>query len=167
MRATIEKALAKLGPDHWETLRMMDNLAEMRRSAGHLDEARGIQEKTLAVRLKVLPKAHPETLRCVSNLAATLLDLSQVQVAEAERLQRLVLEARKNSFGVNHPQTAIAAWNLLNTLSVTKREREMRDLVATELSWLVDAQPGDLPADVRTIRSEAIRFGYLQGNREA
>ena len=58
-----------LGADHPQTLSSRNNLAYAYWSAGRLDEAIRLYERTLADRERVLGADHPQTLTSRNNLA--------------------------------------------------------------------------------------------------
>ena len=60
---------AQLGPDHPDTLRSMNNLAEGYKAAGKLDRALPLLEETLALTKAKLGPDHPDTLASMNNLA--------------------------------------------------------------------------------------------------
>ena len=70
LEETLEKQKAKLGADHPETLKSMNNVAMAYQSVGRPDKAELLLEETLAkVKGKVGPD-HPDTLVIMNNLAA-------------------------------------------------------------------------------------------------
>jgi Flp pilus assembly protein TadD len=62
----------KLGADHPDTLRAMQNLAISYSDTGRLEEALGIREEVLRLRREKLGADHPDTLSAMNNLASTL-----------------------------------------------------------------------------------------------
>ena len=59
---TLALQKAKLGPDHPDTLRSMNNLANSYAAAGQNDRALKLREETLALRKAKLGPDHPDTL---------------------------------------------------------------------------------------------------------
>ncbi|KAI4194979.1 MAG: hypothetical protein LQ350_007465 [Teloschistes chrysophthalmus] len=84
------EALGKKDPD---TLRSMNNLAEVLRSQGNYDAAEQIHRQTLALKETVLGKEHPSTLTSMNNLAEVL--CSQGNYDEAEQIHRQTLALRE------------------------------------------------------------------------
>ncbi|KAF8456087.1 Tetratricopeptide repeat-domain-containing protein, partial [Kalaharituber pfeilii] len=58
-----------LGEDHPDTLRMVNNMAEVFYQQGQYDKALGLFEQALTGREKVLGADHLDTLRTVNNMA--------------------------------------------------------------------------------------------------
>jgi hypothetical protein len=67
-------------------------------------------EETLAAYRRVLGDDHPDTLHSMSNLAATRLDLGDLD--GARDLQEQALVARRRVLGDNHPDTLRSIDNL-------------------------------------------------------
>jgi eukaryotic-like serine/threonine-protein kinase len=104
-----------LGPEHPETLRSMDKVAEMLWAQHDLGGALRLQEQMLEVRRRVLGEEHADTLTSMNNLAYTL--SAQGDLGGARRLQEQVLEVRRRVLGEEHPDTLTSMNNLAYTLS--------------------------------------------------
>jgi hypothetical protein len=65
-----------LGDDHPDTLTSSSRLAAHLRASGEYQQARALDEDTLARRRRVLGNDHPDTLASADNLAADLRALS-------------------------------------------------------------------------------------------
>jgi hypothetical protein len=63
--------VAKLGPDHPDTLSTLHNLAGTYQAAGKLPEAIRLYEKVRDKRLEKLGPDHPDSLITLGNLAVT------------------------------------------------------------------------------------------------
>ena len=61
-----------LGPNHFVTMQVMNNLVETLRVSDELQAARSLAEETLGSCREVLGQKHPLTLTVMNNLAATL-----------------------------------------------------------------------------------------------
>lgn len=59
--------------------------------------------ETFDARQRVLGPEHPDTLRSMNHLAATL--MQEGHYAEAEKLERQTLETRRRVLGPEHPDT--------------------------------------------------------------
>ena len=68
----------------------------------------------LAIKLKALGEAHPDTATSYNNLAATL--LTQGKQAEAEAMLRHALAIKLKALGEAHPDTATSYNNLAAAL---------------------------------------------------
>ncbi len=83
----------KLGPDHPDTLRVMNNLGTTYSKAGNSAKAIPLLEETWAKRKEKLGPDHPDTLRVMNNLATAYLNAGNPAKAlplflDASRLQR-------------------------------------------------------------------------------
>ena len=107
---TLALMKAKLGPDHPDTLRSMNNLATSYYSLGRHAEALKLHEETLALRKAKLGPDHPDTLASMNNLAASYYSLGRH--AEALKLCEETLALRKAKLGPDHPDTLLSMNNL-------------------------------------------------------
>jgi eukaryotic-like serine/threonine-protein kinase len=101
---------AALGPDHPETLRSCNNLANAYRSAGQLPEAIALHETTLKRREAALGPDHPETLKSCNNLAVAYWSAGRTD--EAIALHESTLKLREAALGHSHPDTLSSRNNL-------------------------------------------------------
>jgi hypothetical protein len=100
----------KLGPEHPETLRSRNNLAEMLRMQDRKTEAEAEHRKVLALRERVLGTEHPEVAGSCYNLALCLEAQAEgaeakAKKAEALPLARHALAVWKRTLGERHLQT--------------------------------------------------------------
>src|SRR5205823_2643371 len=65
------------GPDHPDTLKSMNDLANSYELLNRPAEAVQLREEVLAIQKRVLPRDHPDTLRSMWNLAASLTQLDR------------------------------------------------------------------------------------------
>jgi hypothetical protein len=72
-----------LGPEHPDTLALMNNLAETLRAQGDLAGARKLLAETLDILRRVLGPEHPDTSTSAWNLFRTLQDLGEHGAAGA------------------------------------------------------------------------------------
>ena len=70
-----------LGDDHTDTLTSARRMAAELRELGEYEQARALDEDTLARRREVLGDDHPDTLISVDNLAFDLRALGEPEVA--------------------------------------------------------------------------------------
>ena len=73
-----------------------------------------ILREVLEIERRVLGPDHPETLRSLENLAATLRQAGRYP--ESEKLERETLETLKRVLGAEHPQTLTSIHDLATTL---------------------------------------------------
>jgi eukaryotic-like serine/threonine-protein kinase len=98
------------GPDHIDTLRSRNSLANAYLAAGRLREAIALHEGTLKlIEIKLGPD-HPETLKSRNNLAAAYVDAGRT--AEAIALHETTLKRRETKLGPDHPDTLGSRDNL-------------------------------------------------------
>jgi tetratricopeptide (TPR) repeat protein len=103
---TRELRTAKLGPDHPDTLRSMNNLAVSYAALGRHADALKLREETLALRKAKLGPDHPDTLQSMFNLGLSHIELKNYQAAEASFLD---LQARGEKNAKNLP----AGWQVI------------------------------------------------------
>ncbi|KAJ6088738.1 hypothetical protein N7486_009999 [Penicillium sp. IBT 16267x] len=103
----------EIDPCSPDTLRSMENLAEVLRHQGQYGEAQKMHEKTVYLKVKVLGRSHPDTLVSLNNLASTY--RIQGQWKEAENLIMEVMETRRTMLGMDHPGTLTSMANLAST----------------------------------------------------
>ncbi|MFI7598993.1 FxSxx-COOH system tetratricopeptide repeat protein [Actinoplanes sp. NPDC049681] len=147
------------GPDDSSTLAAAATLAEIRRQLGHYQQARELDEDTLARYRRVLGDDHPDTLAAANNLADDLR-----QVGEHERARQLdedTLARRRRVLGDDHPLTLGSANNLavdLRQVGEHERARQLNeDTLARRRRVLGDDHPdtlgsaNNLAADLRQV----------------
>lgn len=100
----------RLGTEHNETFRSMNDLGVALIKQGKYEAAETIYQQTLAQRKKVLGSKHPDTLTSINNLAL-LLD-KQGKYKETEAMYQRTLAIRKKVLGLEHPSTLITMNNL-------------------------------------------------------
>ena len=116
-----------LGPDYPRTLAARNSLAYAYRSAGRLDEAIDLHERTLADRERTLGADHPDTLASRNNLASAYesagrldeaIDLSERTLAEILRL-----------LGLDHTYTEAFRDNLADAYRAVGRDEDAAALL--------------------------------------
>jgi tetratricopeptide (TPR) repeat protein len=120
-RATLT---ARLGPDHPDTLRSMDNLATSYQAAGRLGDALPLFEETLTLRKAKLGPDHPDTLRSMNNLALGYYDAGKPDLALP--LFEEALQPLKARLGPDNPDTLSTMNNLaLSYAAAGKLDRDL------------------------------------------
>ena len=71
----------------------------------------------------------------------------------ARALLERVLEARRRVLGGKHPDTTVAAWNLLHTLVEAQETDAAIAVIRASLAWLLTGTGESLTANQRTVRS--------------
>ena len=101
-----------LGPDHPRTLAARNSLAYAYWSAGRVDEAIDLFERTLADSERVLGADHPRTLASRGNLAVAYRSAGRLD--QAIGLFERTLADREHVLGPDHPDTLTSRNNLAN-----------------------------------------------------
>jgi tetratricopeptide (TPR) repeat protein len=101
-----------LGNRHPETLNSINNLANLRRAQGHLDQAELLYVEALEVRRHVLGNQHPDTLWSIGNLASLRKEQGRLDVAEELYVE--ALEGFRQRLGNQHRDTLLLMYNLAN-----------------------------------------------------
>jgi tetratricopeptide (TPR) repeat protein len=121
LRSALTTRKTVLGEDHPDTLRSMDDLAELYRLQRNHDKTEALHFESLEIRKRVLGDDHPETLDTMNNLARSYYE--QGRYVEAEPLYLETLRARKRVLGVDHRQT-LSTMNRLANLYIRQDRRE-------------------------------------------
>jgi tetratricopeptide (TPR) repeat protein len=122
----IETRKNKLGLDHPDTLKIMNQLAWTYQNQGRWKEAEQLQVEVMETRMNKLGLDHPDTLDIMANLAWTY--QKQAQWEEAETLQVEVMETRMNKLGLDHPDTLYSMASLAWTYQKQGRWKEAEKL---------------------------------------
>jgi tetratricopeptide (TPR) repeat protein len=108
------RCLSRGGVDDPKTLEAARLLAQILWALGEYQEARTLDEDTLARRRRVLGEDHPDTLSSASNLAVDLYGLGEYQQARA--LDEDALARRRRVLGEDDRETLASANNLARDL---------------------------------------------------
>jgi tetratricopeptide (TPR) repeat protein len=107
---------ARLGPDHPNTLHILNNLASAYREVGKLPEAIALFERVRDARIAKLGPDHPDTLTTLDNLAGAYRDVGNLP--EAIALFERVRDVEIARLGPDHPDTLVT----LNNLALAYRD---------------------------------------------
>ena len=118
---------AKLGADHPDTLKSMNNLAQAYQSAGKLDLALLLYEESLKLMKAKLGADHPDTLAFMGNLAAGY--WSAQQLDKSVPLFEEALKLQEKKLGRQHPDTQLTVANLGVNYKDAGRVREALPLL--------------------------------------
>ena len=121
-----------LGPDYPRTLAARNSLAYAYRSAGRLDEAIDLHERTLADRERILGDDHPHTLISRGNLASAYESAGRLDQA-TDLLERTLADSER-ILGDDHPDTLISRGNLATAYWSAGRLDEAIDLLERTLA---------------------------------
>jgi serine/threonine protein kinase/Tfp pilus assembly protein PilF len=146
----LEQSLAlrkqTVGPDHPDTLVVMNDLAVAYLARGRFDEAEALHRQALEGYRARLGADDPATLKALNSLAA--LDQARGRFDEAEALHRQALEGYRARFGADHPATAEAlnnlAWLNLARRRYDEAEALCRQAVAVQRAKLGADHPATL-----------------------
>jgi tetratricopeptide (TPR) repeat protein len=138
---TLEIQRRILGPEHPDTLRSMNSLANVLQNQGQLEEARALHEQALAILRRILGPEHPDTLGSMNNLAIVLGD--QGQLEQARKLFEQTLEIQRRILGPEHPRTLGSMNNVAEMLSRQFKYDQARKLYEPAL----DTEQRVLPAN--------------------
>jgi len=126
-----------LGAEHPDTLMSMTDLASTLQQEGRYSEAERLLREELDIDRRVVGPEHPNTLFAVQQLAR-ILDregwnsndgrYANGRYAEAEKLERDVLEVRRRVLGPEHPSTLFSVLFLATTLQHEGRYNEAENL---------------------------------------
>jgi len=114
------------GPEHPETLVLMNNNVSCAFLNGDDAKAAEMQAKLLAIRTRVSGADHPDTVIVKGNLAFILRHMGRF--AEAEELNRQVLAVSRRVSGPDHLYTLLAMGDLSEVLKSEGRLAEAADL---------------------------------------
>jgi len=121
-----------LGPDHPRTLTSRNNLAVAYESAGRLDEAIDLFERTLADHERVLGPDHTHTLTSRGNLAVAYRSAGRLD--QAIPLFERTLADYGRVLGPDHPHTLASQGNLADAYWSTGRLSKAIDLFERNLA---------------------------------
>ena len=116
-RSVLEDYTKVLGPDHPDTLTLMNNLASLLKTQGKQSEAEPLYKRALKVRTKVLGPDHPDTLLSMYNYVSILLLLGK---KEAVSWSRICVQRNEKVFGLDKQETKDARDQLRMALSQQK-----------------------------------------------
>jgi len=146
-----EKWLDRLGADHPDTLRASTRLAVALRTMRRYQEARELNEDTLARRRRLWGDDDPDTLISAGNLAGDLRGLGKVDAAL--RLNQDILTRRRDTLGADHPHTLISATCVKRDLVRSGKLQEARKLNEDTLARRRRVLGYDHPSTLLSARS--------------
>jgi len=114
------------GPEHPETLGVMNNLATSYFCAGRRDEALKLREKVLTLSRKVNGPEHPRTIEAMHNLAFSYVAADRQD--EALKLREEVLTLSRKVNGPEHPMTLGAMGYLAMSYDIADRKEDAKGL---------------------------------------
>jgi serine/threonine protein kinase len=112
-RQSLEIRKLVLGPEHPDTLKSANNLANVLFHEGHYAEAEKLYRETIDIKHRVIGPEDPDTQGSMNNLANVL--YREGRYAEAEKLDRETLDIQRRVLGPEHPNT-LNSMNILATV---------------------------------------------------
>ncbi|HEV3448810.1 MAG TPA: serine/threonine-protein kinase, partial [Gemmataceae bacterium] len=128
-----------LGPDHPDTLRSMNNLANSYDAIGRSQEALNLREETLQLQKAKLGSDHPDTLGSMNNLANSYQVVGRTQ--DALNLNEETLQLRKAKLGSDHRDTLGSMGNLAACYEALGRLTDAIKLYEQALSVMKTKMP--------------------------
>ena len=122
----------QLGPDHRETLTIMNNRGKALKDMGRLAESEDLMRRVYEARLRVFGEDHPQTLVAMNILAGTIQKLGRND--EAITMLRDVVSRRRRVLGDEHYSTLLAMGNLGAALIAQGQHAEAEPLTRDALA---------------------------------
>jgi serine/threonine protein kinase len=153
------------GPEHPDTLRSMNYLADSYASLGRNADAVKLYEQTLALRKAKLGADHPDTLSSMNNLANAYAGLGRH--AEALKLREEALALYKARLGPNDPGTMSSMNNLANSYFSLSRLPEAVKLYEETLALRKAKLGADHPDTLSSMNNLGTCYAALGRQAEA
>jgi tetratricopeptide (TPR) repeat protein len=128
-------------------------------------EAQKLFEETLALQKATLGSDHPDTLRCMGNLAHNYASLGRH--AEALKLREESLAQRKAKLGPEHPDTLVSMHNLAACYAAVRRHAEALKLHEKTFALMKAKLGPEHPHTIRSMSSLANTLAVLHRHAEA
>ncbi|MGO9921798.1 MAG: tetratricopeptide repeat protein [Isosphaeraceae bacterium] len=155
----------ELGPDHPDTLGIMNRLSVVYSDLGQTAEALKLREETLALRKAKLGPDHPDTVASRGNLALSYLGLGRP--AEAVKLAEETLALLKAKLGPDDPETLTGMQILVLGYANLGRHAEAVKL-AEEALALMKTKPGpEHPETIRSMHNLSAQYAAAGRHAEA
>jgi eukaryotic-like serine/threonine-protein kinase len=140
---------------------MLHVMGNVYSNLGLYPSAQSLQQQSMEIRQRVLGPEHPDTLKSMNNLAATLSD--EGHPAEAEKLDREALDIQRRVLGPEHPDTLTSMNNLAAILSDEGHPAEAEKLYRETLDISRHVLGAESPATLASVNGLAnalAREGY-------
>ncbi len=155
----------ELGPDHSDTLSVMNGLSGAYADLGKTAEALKLREESLALLKAKLGPDHIDTIRSKGNLALSYLALGRI--AEAVELAEETLALLKAKLGPDHLETIKCMQILVFGYSGLGRDAEALKLQEEALGLAKNGLGLDDTETIRIIHNLAAQYAKLGRNVEA
>jgi hypothetical protein len=154
-----------LGEDHPDTLASAANLAVCLHAVGEYQQARALDQDTLARRRRILGEDHPDTLASANNLAFNLAGMGEYE--QARTLDEDTLTRRRRVLGADHPDTLVSASKVARDLRRLGEYQQARSLQDDTLTRLRRVLGEDHLETLSSARSLAVVLSALGENEFA
>jgi tetratricopeptide (TPR) repeat protein len=154
-----------LGPDHPDTLRSMNNLANSYAALGRHADALQLREQTLAVFKTRLGPGHPDTFKGMNNLANSYDALGRH--ADALALHEETLARRRARLGPDHPDTLSSMHNLAASYAALGRRADALALYEEALARRRAKLGPDHPDTLLTMNNLANSYAAVGRSADA
>ena len=155
----------ELGPDHPDTLWIMNRLSVAYSDLGQTAEALKLREETLALRKAKLGPDHPDTIASRGNLALSYLALGRT--AEAVKLGEETLALEKAKLGPDHPETLTSMQILALGYASLGRHAEAIRLYEEALALAKTRLGPDHPETIRSMHNLSAQYAAVGRHAEA
>ncbi len=122
LRAALAASERLRGPEHNDTLAIVNNLGFTLHDLGRVNDAIPMYERVVEARTRALGPDHPGTLLALNNLSTAYWDAGDLR--GAWEIQTRVLDARRRVSGPDHPDTCLAMSNAAFLLEKLGRRDE-------------------------------------------
>ena len=165
LRRAVELRRGALGADHQETVRSVNQLANLHWRQGRLDQAEPLFREAYDVTRRRLGDDHEDTMAYEMNLANVFRARGRFQ--EAEPLYEHNLETRLRVLGADHPGTLDTMGNLANHYQETGRYDKAEALHRRALDGRRRVQGPKAPGTVSEMNNLANDLALLGRDQEA
>ena len=143
------------GPDHPNTARAAQSLAELYRKEGKSREAEPLLRRTVAIWERRVQATHIERTESEYELGSLYRDIGRF--AEAEPLLNMAMRGREGSYGPEHPEYARALSALGEVKLATGKNQEALDLTrraaTIAAAWIGKEAGSATPVAARSLRT--------------
>jgi serine/threonine protein kinase/tetratricopeptide (TPR) repeat protein len=153
------------GPEHPDTLRIMNNLANSYAALGRYADALKLREEVLTLYKAKLGVDHPDTLKSMNNVANSYAALGRH--ADALKLREETLALRKATLGPSHSDTLMAVNNLATSYAVLDRHADALKLCEETLALYKAALGPDHPSTLKSMNNLASSYLAVGGAASA
>ena len=154
------------GPEHADTLKCMQNLANAYYELGRRDDALQLRERVFQLRRVQLDADDPATLQSMMNLA---ISLAGRRPAEAVELYEKTLALQKTRLGADHRDTLMCMGNLANAYGAANRLDEAlalrQDVLAINRAKHGSNHPDTITSMVALARSHYLQERHLDASQ--